>query len=810
MDKLSEKNLEEENKKTGTSFFKRLNSFFDNAKEKRVEDKQALIYDLLLFSVGFVLSRCHLLFGARPLGLAFVAMLPVGVWPALFGSAIGSLSMGADGIIFAAATAIVVFLRAALSVGSKGDEINDHIFKEGLLLRMAISVIGGFLIALYEVIISGLSETSLLFGLSMVLLPPALVFVFSGCFSSGITMKSIIDGKSDLFSLSDKGERERYNIIFFQLSALMLLFFISLSLGRVSLFGISFSYIFSSVVTLLVAKRFGALRGMATGFVSALGVSGTLSVSFALAGLGAGIMFGFGAGYAIIAGGAALSAWSIYSSSLSGFLSTFPEYVIAASISLPLLKKIGREETVKIAEPTPDKTSEDMVGTMALAYQNKYSGSLDSLEVALTSLSGIIRSYSKVSGGFLSHSEYRSVVIGVAERYCSGCTGVGLCSRESIRPCIKNADKIAEKLAIGLKISGDDVNTDTEFCQLADEVAEAINKEAAMREQESYRLKNSDSLADEYELISKLINSARAHDDAERSVDDSLTETLCKLFSEFGFENGTIRAFGERRRHFILAGEDEDGSKITSKELRKGIEESLGVKLAAPEYFRRDKMVLMECDIQRAFSVKIATATRQGSENEISGDTVAYFESSDDRFYSLISDGMGSGEVAKETSEFVATFMRAALEIGAAKETVLHMLNHTIRSQREECSATVDLFEVDLLTGEAVFIKSGAAPSYVRRDSSIFRIRSQTAPIGLLGSIDTEKIKVEIRPGDYVIMLSDGIVDSMEDAPWLLLMLGKPPSKSLEEYAEAILGEAIKNSKSGDDMSVVVMKIEER
>ena len=809
MDKLSEKNLEEENKKTQGSVFKRINSFFNNAKEKRVEDKRALIYDLLLFAVGFVLSRCHLLFGARPLGIAFVAMLPVGVWPALFGSAIGSLSMGSDGIIFAAATAIVVFLRAALSVGGKGDEINKHIFKEGLLLRMAISVIGGFLVALYEAIISGLNETSLLFGLSMVLLPPALVFVFSGCFSSGITMDAIIDGKSDLFLLSDKGEREKYNIIFFQLSSLMLLFFISLSLARVSLFGISFSYIFSSVVTLLVAKRFGALRGMATGFVSALGVSGTLSVSFALAGLGAGIMFGFGVGYAIIAGGAALSAWSIYSSSLSGFLSTFPEYVIAASISLPLLKKIGIEETVEKAEPAPDKTSEDMVGTMALAYQNKYSGSLDSLEVALTSLSGIIRSYSKIGGDFLSHSEYRSVVISVAERYCGECTGVGLCSRESIRPCIKNADKIAEKLATGLKINADDVNTDTEFCQMADEVAEAINKEAAMREQESYRLKNTDSLADEYELISKLINSARAHDDAERSVDDSLTDTLCKLFSECGFENGTIRAFGERRRHFILAGEDEDGSKITSKELRKGIEDSLGVKLATPEYFRRDKMVLMECDIQRAFAVKIATATRQGSKDEISGDTVASFESSDDRFFSLISDGMGSGEVAKETSGFVAEFMRAALDIGAAKETVLHMLNHTIRSQREECSATVDLFEVDLLTGEAIFIKSGAAPSYVKRDSSIFRIRSQTAPIGLLGSIDTEKIKVEIRPGDYVIMLSDGIADSMEDAPWLLLMLGKPPMKSLEEYAEAILEEAIKNSKGSDDMSVVVMKIEE-
>ena len=170
---------------------------------------------------------------------------------------------------------------------------------------------------------------------------------------------------------------------------------------------------------------------------------------------------------------------------------------------------------------------------------------------------------------------------------------------------------------------------------------------------------------------------------------------------------------------------------------------------------------------------------------------------------------MGSGEVARETSEFVTKFMRASLGIGAAKETVLHMLNHTIRNQREECSATVDLFDLDLLTGEAVFIKSGAAPSYVKRESSIFRIRSQTAPIGLLGSIDTEKIKVEVRPGDYVIMLSDGVADSMEDAPWLLVMLGDAPKKNPKEYAEAILAEAQKNAKTGDDMSVVVIKINE-
>ena len=808
MDKLGEKNAKIQDDSKKESFFSKIGAIFNSEKQKRREDGRALAYDLILFSLGFIFSRCHLLFGARPLGIALVAALSFGVWPTLFGVAIGALMLGIDGIAFAGAAAIVVFLRAAISAGGKGESINDVLFRETILLRMCTAILGGFLTAIYEALASGLDESSLLFGLSMIILPPLLVFIFSGCFSSGFTVEKLFESQADILSFSGKGEREKYNIMFFQMSSLALLFFVSLALREVSIFGISFSYLFAAVITLLVAKRFGALRALATGFVTTLGISGTLSVSFALAGLAAGVMFGFGTGYALIAGGVALAAWSAYSSSLTGFLSTLPEYVIAASISLPLLKRIEKEVKEEVVT-APDKTSEDMVGTMALAYQNRYSGSLDALEMALTSLSSIIRGYLRCGTGLLTHGEYRCAVISVAERYCRECSGASLCSKEGIRPCIKNADKIAAKLACGEKITGGDVNTDTEFCQLADEIAESISREVALREEESYRLGGSDCVADEYELIARLINSARASDEAERAVDDSLTDTLGELFREHGFENGTIRVFGERRRHFILAGEDADGSKIASKELRRDIEAALGVKLATPEYFRRDKMVLMECGIRRAFSVEIATAALAGKSGEISGDSIAAFESGDDRFFALISDGMGSGEVARETSEFVTKFMRPSLGIGAAKETVLHMLNHAIRNQKEECSATVDLFELDLLTGEAVFIKSGAAPSYVKRESSIFRIRSQTAPIGLLSSIDTEKIKVEVRPGDYVIMLSDGIADSMEDAPWLLVMLGEPAKKNPKEYAEAILEEAKKNAKTGDDMSVVVIKIDE-
>ena len=57
--------------------------------------------------------------------------------------------------------------------------------------------------------------------------------------------------------------------------------------------------------------------------------------------------------------------------------------------------------------------------------------------------------------------------------------------------------------------------------------------------------------------------------------------------------------------------------------------------------------------------------------------------------------------------------------------------------------------------------------------------------------------------------MSDGIADSAEDAPWLLLLLGDPPKKNLKEYATLILNEAKINSKSSDDMSITVIRVDE-
>jgi stage II sporulation protein E len=317
-----------------------------------------------------------------------------------------------------------------------------------------------------------------------------------------------------------------------------------------------------------------------------------------------------------------------------------------------------------------------------------------------------------------------------------------------------------------------------------------------------------ESAAIECSSLAKLVNEARVSLARERDMDEELTDKLESVFYDCGFPGGIIRAFGERRKHFIAAGEDKDGILITSPSVRQGIEDCSGLKISEPEYYRRDDMVLMVADAASKLLLESAYATAPGESGEVSGDTVRVFETADNVAYGLISDGMGSGEEARRTSLFVADFLSASLGSGAGEATLMDIMNSVIRRRAEECGASVDLFSLDLVNADACFIKSGAAVSFIKRRSSLFRIKSQTVPVGLIGRVDAEKISVTVEAGDYIIMLSDGIDDD-GDSAWLVELLNKPNRRSLNDYASLILSEA-KQRGGRDDMSVLVMRVRER
>ena len=674
----------------------------------------SLISDLSVVVIGFLLASRHFAFSSYPFGVAFVASLPKRVWLGLLGAAIGSLTLGKSGIIYSMICVLVVFLRVVISGAPRGGDGGERHFCEGITLRLAAAVIGGFVIGIYEILISGFGLASVSFSLAMILLPAAIVPPLSVAFGSGVGLREFLIGTRSFFAPSvDK--RERVRMIAFRISLLIFIFIISYSLSEYSFFGVDLGLIFSSLVSLIAAKRFGAVTALSVGFVSSFSISGLYSVAFALSGAAAGALFSFGSPYAVLGAGAALSLWGLYAGGGSGMLSVLPEFAIAAAIAFPLFGYLGRERH-REDDGGITRTATDMVGTMALAHKNRGEDITELIRGSIGDAAAAIRRFSSDD-----------------DRFYSAFSGIE---------------------------------------RLVSEASERARTEALMNEE--------------------------------------LTESLAGVFSECGFPGGVIRAFGERRKHVICAGEDRDGLLITSPELRSAIERAAGIRMSPGEYFRRADMVLWECDAAAKITVEGAYVQAPGDGGEISGDTVRTFETEDLYSCAVIADGMGRGERAAESSEFVTSFIESLLGCGASVGTLLSLANEVMRRDAEECCVGLDMFLIDKIDSSARFVKSGAAPSYIKRGDSIFKISSRTVPMGLMANVDAEEIRADCRVGDYIIMLSDGIISEEGAESRLLELLHRCEGKTPSEYADGIIRAAMSERGRKDDMSVIVLRISER
>ena len=142
-------------------------------------------------------------------------------------------------------------------------------------------------------------------------------------------------------------------------------------------------------------------------------------------------------------------------------------------------------------------------------------------------------------------------------------------------------------------------------------------------------------------------------------------------------------------------------------------------------------------------------------------------------------------------------------------KSALEMLNSFICGGEGECFTTVDLMEADLYTGKVSFIKSGAAPSFVLRDGKVFRLHSKTVPIGIIRALDAEIISFDVKEGDRIIMMSDGVTGSYEACPWLYELLESCELTELSPASAARrIGEAAAQATGKeDDITVAVLKI---
>jgi len=355
-------------------------------------------------------------------------------------------------------------------------------------------------------------------------------------------------------------------------------------------------------------------------------------------------------------------------------------------------------------------------------------------------------------------------------------------------------------------------------CSRTGELVSAVNGELRgqmYRKQFRLRLQENRSAAySQYYDLSELLQ-----DVSEELVNSYGPDILCqrRLLRFLGSVDveADVSVFRDRsgRLHII----------IESARLRELIRErnyldrlsaAVGVRLCRPVNDERPgegRILLLEAEPLSA-SVGIASMKKRGE--AVSGDRGTYFKTDEGKLCIILSDGMGSGENAAKESVAAVRILERFLRAGVDPAVAMKMLNSMmlLKNGEDWGFATVDLMCIDLFTGETLFYKYGAAPSYVRSGRTVRRVRSENLAAGL--AVGDEEgmpdiVKMRLKPGSLALVASDGVIAETEDS-WMRELLVNFDKGDAKLLARQALQTAYARYGAGDDMTVLAVKIEKR
>ncbi|WP_432667500.1 stage II sporulation protein E [Wukongibacter baidiensis] len=227
--------------------------------------------------------------------------------------------------------------------------------------------------------------------------------------------------------------------------------------------------------------------------------------------------------------------------------------------------------------------------------------------------------------------------------------------------------------------------------------------------------------------------------------------------------------------------------------------------------------VIQLIEAQR-YRVNTGIAKVSKDNNAVSGDNYSFQSLKDNKYMIALSDGMGSGEKAAKESIATITLLEQLMEAGFGKDIVINTINSVLMSKSlDEAFSTIDLSIIDLYTAKVEFIKIGAVSSFVkRRNGDVEIIESSSLPAGIINEIFLDSKILKLGDGDFVITMSDGILDAdknfLNNSNWVVELLRESDSRNPQTIADEILDKAIekRQDKIDDDMTVLVTKIWKR
>lgn len=779
-----------------------------------------------MLAVSLTVSGASLFGIAYPFGIALVAAAADALTAAAaaVGCVLGSIGTAnftgnsiSAVLLFCARLAVALFLSPtppkAVGKGGGSDEplppiplmkrgdrmraILSYDFRQSGVLRPALAATASMASGAISLLLRGTSTVSLLLG------------VF---FSAVIT---------PIVAAACIAVREKRSAAARQAGILLLLFAAARSLSQSDVvpfdLGSLFSFAAPIVITYREVKR-GAralsatavTAGVVLGF--ATGASG--APIYAAAAIAAGLCMKISPAAAVCGAYLAAMSVSFADGGVASLAAVMPEITCAAALLVPLVhfslipcREVSEGENVSYAERAEEARIASVRAKTAISQVESIAAACGDLSAVFGAVSGRLKRPNVL--------ELKEICDSAAAARCASCTNRVLCWEREYATTADTVCRITAALHKDGRVSAAIIPKNLAArCHHMDGILNDVNEQCARRAAEAAKTDRTDVLSDDLSSFSEILTDAAASVKEQFVRDDALSKKLTRALAAHDFAAENVSVYGTRKRHIVARAVDLSATRMGNEEIRRTFEEITGAPLSVPEYEIDGTSVTMTMESRTRLRTQYGAATRAAGEADASpsrrvlnGDAAASFTTADGRYIAVISDGMGTGGEAAVTSRLSVTFLTKMLTAGVSLKNALSMLNNYLRARNMECSAGIDVMELDLYAAEARFVKSGAAPSFVVRDGRLFRLASKTVPIGILRALDAEMIRFTVESGDTVVMLSDGVMSGFEEAAWLCDLLASPHmlAKTPEEIAEKIVAAAATESR--DDITAAVIKI---
>ena len=157
--------------------------------------------------------------------------------------------------------------------------------------------------------------------------------------------------------------------------------------------------------------------------------------------------------------------------------------------------------------------------------------------------------------------------------------------------------------------------------------------------------------------------------------------------------------------------------------------------------------------------------------------------------------------------------MEKLLEAGYSTDAAIEMVNTALFAAGEDKNhPTLDVCDIDLYNGSCELRKVGGAATFLKRETEVERLAEGNLPLGVFRQVKVNSLGRDLRDGDYLFMVSDGVVEAFgeqgyEDA--VCSAVADMGEQNPGELAEKLLRLALfaSGGKVRDDMTVAVIGI---